>query len=68
MRTPVVVVAVHDLLPDWLQQPPRPPLGLLPEPHRTRVTGVSSAYHEEVRGHLASSASSHGSTGLGPRG
>ncbi len=30
--------------------PPCPPLGLLPEPHRARVTGVSSAHHEEVGG------------------
>jgi len=28
----------------------RPPLGLLPEPRRARVTGVSSAHHEEVGG------------------
>ncbi len=43
----------HDLLPDRLQQPPRPPLGLLTEPRRARVTGVSSAHHEvEVGGFL----------------
>jgi hypothetical protein len=29
---------------------PYPPLGLLPEPHRARVTGVSSSYHEKVGG------------------
>ena len=48
--------------------PQRPPLGLLPEPHRARVNGVSSAHHEEVGGHLASSASGPGSTGPGPHG
>jgi hypothetical protein len=48
--------------------PPCPPLGLLPEPLRARVTGVSSAHHEEVGGHLASPSSSPGSTGPGPRG
>ena len=63
-----MVVAVHDLLPDRLQQPPRPPLGLLHEPRRAMVTGVSSALHEEMRGHPASSASSPGPTRLGPRG
>jgi hypothetical protein len=30
--------------------PPRPPLDLLPEPHRAKVTGVSSAHHEELGG------------------
>jgi hypothetical protein len=30
--------------------PPCPPLGLLPEPHRASVTGVSSAHHEKVGG------------------
>jgi len=49
-RTPVVVVVVHDLLPDRLQQQPRPPLGLLPKPRRARVTGVSLANHEKVGG------------------
>ncbi len=37
------------------------------EPHRVRVTGVSSAQHEDVGGHLAYSTSSPGSTGPGPR-
>ena len=46
----MVVAAVHDLLPDRLQQPPLPPLGLLPEPRRARVKGVSSAQNEEVGG------------------
>ncbi len=37
--------------PIW--QPPaplRPPLGLLPMPHRAKVKGVSNDYHEEVGG------------------
>ena len=59
---------MHDLLPDGLQPPPRPPLGFLPEPRRARVLGVSTAHHEEMGGHLAPPASSLGSTGLGPRG
>ena len=38
-----------DLLPDRLPQPPlRPPLGLLPQPRRARVKGVSGAHHGEV--------------------
>ncbi len=41
---------MHDLLPDRFEQAPRPPLGLLHEPRRARVTGVSSAHHEEVGG------------------
>ncbi len=48
----MVAVAAHDLLPDRLQPPPCPPLGLLFEPRRARVTGVSSAHHEEVGGIL----------------
>ena len=32
------------------QPPLRPPLGLLPEPHRARVKGVTSTHHEEVGG------------------
>ena len=40
-----------------------PPPYLLPDPHRARVTRVSSAHHEEVGGPLVSSASSRGSTG-----
>ena len=37
------------------QLPLRPPLGLLPVPHRVRVKGVSSAHHEEVGGLPAAS-------------
>ena len=59
---------MDDLLPDRVQQPPRPPLGLLPETRRARVTGVSSAQYEEVGGHLVSSASSPGPTSPRPRG
>ena len=33
-----------------------PPLGLLPSPHRARVTGVSSAHHVEVGGFPAVSS------------
>ena len=51
-----------------LQPPPRPPLGLLSDLHRARVSGVSNAHHEEVGGHLAPPASSPGSTVPGPRG
>ena len=37
--------------PIWPPPPPlRPPLGLLPAPHRARVKGVSSTHHEEVGG------------------
>jgi len=64
----MVAAATHDLLPDRLQPLLRPPLGLLPKPRRARVAGVSSAHHEEVGGHLASSASSPGSSGPRPRG
>ena len=46
----MVAATVHDLLPDRLQQLPRPPLGLLPEPRRARVIEVSNAHHEEVGG------------------
>ena len=67
-RTPVVATAAHDLLPDRLQPPPRPPLGLLHEPRRARVKGVSSAHYKEVGRHLASSASSPGPTRPRPRG
>jgi len=49
-RTPVVATAAHDLLPDRMQPPPRFPLGLLHEPRRARVMGVSSAHHEELEG------------------
>ena len=49
-KNTMVVAAVLDLLPDRLQQPPRPPLGMLPELRRARVRGVSSANHEEVGG------------------
>jgi hypothetical protein len=47
----VVAAAARDLLPDRRLQPPqRPPLGLLPEPRRARVKGVSGAHHGEVGG------------------
>jgi hypothetical protein len=48
--------------------PSCPPLGLVSEPRRARVKGASSAHHEEVKGHMASSPSSPGSFGPGPRG
>ena len=34
----------------WPPPPLRPPLGLLPAPHRARVKGFSSTHHEEVGG------------------
>ncbi len=55
--------------PPFALPPPQcPPLGLLPDPHHARITGVSIADHEEVGGHLASSASIPGPTRPGPRG
>ncbi len=42
--------------PIWSQPPPCPPLGLMYEPCRARVKGVTSAYHEEVRGHPIASS------------
>ena len=45
----MVAAAAHDLLPNRRLQPPqRPPLGLMPEPRRARVKGVSGAHHGEV--------------------
>jgi hypothetical protein len=40
-------------LPSAPQPPPRPLLGLMHALRRARVKGVSSAHHEEVRGHPA---------------
>jgi len=59
---------VHDLFPNRLQQPPHPPLGLLPKPRRARVSGFSIAHHKEVGGHLTPPASFPGSIGPRPRG
>ena len=50
------------------QPPPCPPLGLLPEPHRARVKGVSSAHHEEVGGHPVAPSDVASSSGLAIRG
>ncbi len=46
----MVTAAAHDLPPGRLQPPPRPPLGLLSESRRARVTGFSIAHHEEAGG------------------
>ena len=49
LKTPVAAVAVRSPI---IQQPsPCPPPGLLPEPRRTKVSGLSSAHHKEVGGH-----------------
>ena len=51
LKAPVAAVVTRSTI---MRQPsPRPPLDVLHKPHRTRVKGVSSAYHEEVGGHHA---------------